>query len=122
MGWDDDVAAAMGQVFDKEAGVGTSVTLRQVTAGAFSAATGQRATTNADTVVGALRGPSVTRILDSSGRMVETRRYSLRAAELGAITPKADDQIIDGGTTWRVMTVARASEAACWELECTRTA
>ena len=120
MAWDDEVAEAMAQVFDKEAGVGTSVTFRRVTQGAFTASTGVRATTNADTVVAALRGPAVTRIADQSGRMVETRHYSILASELSGITPKADDQIVDSGVVYRVTTVGRASEAACWELECSR--
>lgn len=121
MAWDDEVAEAIEQVFDKEAGVGTSVTLRRVTPGAFSASTGARAETTADVTVGALRGPSASRTVDSSGRIVETRRYSLRADELGAlVTPKAADRVIDGGITWLVNSVERSAEGECWELQCSR--
>lgn len=122
MAWDDEVAAAMVQVFDKEAGVGTSVTLRQVTAGAFNSATGVRATTTSDTTVGALRGPSTTRVTDASGRLTETRRYSMKVAELSGVTPRADDKVIDGGVTWMVMAVSRSAEGAVWELDCVRSA
>jgi len=96
---------------------GVSITYRVGTSVAFSAESGTHATTTTDTALTALRetvrSSEVAATAGSIAVRISDLRYGIKVAELAA-EPEADDQIVDGDETFRVLGQRKSADESLW--------
>lgn len=116
MGWDDEMESLAGHVEDA---FGVSATYRRVTPGAYTAATGKRESTTADTAVTISR--SASRSEEGLKRKVEMISWVLKADQI-AFDPRVGDRIVvDTGTVHEITGVEKCCNGHAWDISTART-
>jgi len=96
---------------------GVSITYKAATAVGFSAESGTHSTTSSDTALTALRetirSSEVAATAGGIAVRISDLRYGIKVADLAA-EPEADDQIVDGAETFRVLGQRKSADENLW--------
>ena len=103
--------------------LGAPATYRRVTRGAFDKPSGVTAQTTADTAITVVRDGSRAQRGSQFSRMSEQVMFKVKASEAAFSTypPGINDQVVQGGTVYRIVNAEMIAATAMWRLTCERT-